>query len=203
MARWLAPRLAAPQRWVLHDLDRDLLAVAADRVAGVAAADGSPVTVETRHDDVTRLGPADLADADVVTCSALLDLLTSDELGRLVARCTAAGCPTLLTLTVVGRVELVPSDPLDAQVAAALFREAGAEVAVRDSPWRLDGSTSALAAEWCSGWVAAAQEQSPALAPALRPYVRRRLREARAGALRVTVAHGDLLAVPAPGPSGR
>jgi trans-aconitate methyltransferase len=223
--RWLAPRLPGPQRWVLHDLDPDLLDLAGERTAGVRTADGSAPTCETRHADVTRLGAEALAGAGLVTCSALLDILTDEELRRLVAVCTAAACPALLTLTVVGRVELVPHDPLDAVVGASfdhhqrrparggrllgpdaldaattLFREAGAAVRVRESAWQLGPSESALAAAWCTGWVSAAAEQSPELGPALEPYLRRRLREARAGALSVTVHHGDLLALP-PSPS--
>ena len=54
---------------------------------------GSLVTVETRQGDVTRLRPEDLAGASLVTASALLDILTADELDRLVRCCVAAGCP--------------------------------------------------------------------------------------------------------------
>ena len=39
--------------------------------------------------------------------------LTRDELTVLVAVCVGVGCPTLATLSVVGRVELSPGDPLD------------------------------------------------------------------------------------------
>ena len=63
--------------------------------------------------------PGDLAGASLITASALLDLLTGDELAGLIDVCAAAGCPVLLTLSVVGRVELAPADPLDARVAAA------------------------------------------------------------------------------------
>jgi hypothetical protein len=223
MVRWLAPRLPGPQRWVLHDHDRDLLDVAVARAAAAVTADGSPVTFETRGSDVTRLRPEELADASLITGSALLDILTDVELRRLVALCTAAACPTLFTLTVVGCVELTPRDPLDEVVAEAfdahqrrpargsrllgpdalgaatrLFRSAGADVRVLPSPWRLGAWTSTLATAWLTGWVGAAREQSPALGPALDPYVRRRLHEARTGTLRVLVSHGDLLAVPRP-----
>src|SRR5256885_1137930 len=77
------------------------------------------VTVETRLSDVTRLRAGDLAGAGLITTSALLDLLTEDELGGLVTVCAGAGCPALLTVSVVGRVDLVPADPLDQRVAAA------------------------------------------------------------------------------------
>ena len=118
MGRWLAPLLPGPQHWVVHDRDTDLLALAAADVPGPAA-DGAAVTVETRQSDITRLQPDDLAGATLITASALLDMLTEDELAGLVSACAAAGCPVLLTLSVVGRVDLTPADPLDRRVAAA------------------------------------------------------------------------------------
>jgi len=56
MGRWLAPLLPGPQRWVLHDRDPDLLALAESAVPG-SSADGAVVTVETRLSDVTQLDP--------------------------------------------------------------------------------------------------------------------------------------------------
>ena len=214
MGRWLAPRLPGPQHWVVHDRDPDLL--------GLAAADAPPdVTVEARRADVTRLAPEDLAGASLVTASALLDLLTREELQALIDVCAAAGCPALLTLSVVGHVELTSADPLDGRVAAAFdahqrrmtprgrllgpdavaaavqgFRRAGSEVLVRPSPWRLAASRAALATEWFTGWLDAACEQDPALAAEAELYARRRLAAARAGRLVVRVGHADLLALP-------
>lgn len=221
MGRWLAPRLPARQRWVVHDRDSDLLELAALHPPRTGA-DGAPVVLEARRSDVTRLAPDDLAGAGLITASALLDLLTRDELQGLVDLCTAAGCPALLTLSVVGHVELTPADPLDARVATAFdahqrrvtehgrllgpdavaatvqgFRRAGSEVLVRPSPWRLASSQAALAAEWFTGWLDAACEQHPALAAESELYARRRLAAARAGRLVVRVGHADLLALPA------
>jgi hypothetical protein len=45
MARWLAPRLPGPQRWVLHDHDPVLLAEAERRCAGLTDAAGRPVAI--------------------------------------------------------------------------------------------------------------------------------------------------------------
>ncbi|HEY3766050.1 MAG TPA: class I SAM-dependent methyltransferase [Gaiellales bacterium] len=220
MGRWLAPLLRGPQHWVLHDRDPDLLTVAAADQPGPVA-DGSAVTVETRLDDVTRLGPDDLADATLITASALLDLLTADELAGLMHACAAAGCPVLITLSVTGRVQCLPADPLDSRIEASFnahqrratrrgrllgpdaveaaadgFRRRGAEVIVRPSPWRLGAADAGLAVEWLAGWVRAACEQEPSLAADAGPYRRRRLREARAGRLAVTVGHADLLVLP-------
>jgi SAM-dependent methyltransferase len=217
MGRWLAPRLTGPQHWVLHDRDPDLLEHAA---AGTpeAAADGSPVTVETRQGDLTELDPCALAGASLVTASALLDMLTHTEVERLVGVTADAGCPILLTLSVVGRVDVAPWDPLDAAVAAAfnahqrrttggrrllgpdaagvaaaLFTRLGAEVLVRPSPWRLGPADGELAAEWLAGWVGAACEQRPELVSRTAGYLERRRDEAASGRLRVTVHHQDLL----------
>ncbi len=215
MGRWLAPLLPGPQHWVLHDRDPELLGLAS---AGMprAGADGHPVTTEVRPGDLTRLTAADLAGARLVTASALLDLLTRQEVDRLATACAQAGCAALFTLSVMGRVELAPADPLDRAVgeafnahqrrevggrrllgpdavvtAADAFSELGAGVEVRPSPWRLGADEPALIAEWLRGWVGAAGEQCPDLP--VDGYLARRLAAATAGRLRVTVHHGDVL----------
>ena len=221
MGRWLAPLLAGPQHWVLHDRDADLLDVAAAEAPGPAA-DGAAATVEARQSDVARLSEDDLAGATLITASALLDLLTEDELARLLAACCGAGCPTLLTLSVVGRVELMPADPLDRRVAVAFdahqrrMTERGhllgpdavafavkeiarwGTVLVRPSAWRLGVTEAELAAEWFTGWLDAAYEQQPELGGEAGGYRRRRLQQACAGRLAATVHHADLLVLPRP-----
>ncbi|TWH70361.1 hypothetical protein JD77_05386 [Micromonospora olivasterospora] len=171
----------------------------------------------TRRADITRLTAADLAGASLVTASALLDMLTAEEIERVVAAC--AGRPTLFTLSVVGRVELTPPHPLDDEVAKAFndhqrrtvagrtllgpdapeacvaaFARHGVAATVRPSPWRLGPEQAALAAEWFAGWLDAAREQRPELAGPAEAYGRRRLAQARAGQLGVLVDHRDLLA---------
>jgi hypothetical protein len=220
MGRWLAPLLRGRQHWVLHDRDADLLEVAAADPPRPAA-DGAEVSVEARRSDITRLHHGDLAGANLITASALLDLLTEDELAGLVTVCAGAGCPALLTLSVVGRVTLTPADPLDPRVADAFdahqrratergrllgpdavefagaeFRRLGAEVVVRPSPWRLGDLQADLAAEWFSGWVGAACEQEVDLAAETDTYTRRRLAQAGAGQLAIRVDHADLLVLP-------
>jgi SAM-dependent methyltransferase len=206
LGRWLAPRLPQPQHWIMADRDPELLEYARDHMPF----DG--VTVETALSDVTGLTAADLDGTDLVTCSALLDLLTADEVDALAAVCAVHRTPALFTLSVVGEVAFDPPDPLDATIAAAFnahqrrtvggrrllgpesattaeaaFRRHGATVEIRPSPWRL-ASDSALAGEWLKGWVSAAQDQSPDLDPG--DYVRRRLGDGAS----VTVGHADLLA---------
>ena len=210
MGRWLAPRLPGEQHWVVHDRDADLLELAVADAPWPAS-----VTVDARRSDITRLAPGALAGASLVVASALLDLLTADELTRVLDVC--AGVPMLLALTVVGRVTLTPAEPLDAPVGAAFnahqrrgcllgpdavaaatdaLRATGAEVLVRPSPWRLDAAHGELTAEWLDGWIGAACEEEPALAAEAGAYRDLRLAQAAAGELAVTVDHADLLVLP-------
>lgn len=220
MARWLAPQLPGPQHWVMYDRDADLLARAAVDLPPMAA-DGSRVTVETRQCDITRLGQRDLTGASLITASALLDMLTAAEVERIARSCVQAGCAALLTLSVIGDVSLTPPDPLDDVIASAfnehqrrgegdsrllgpdavgyagdMFARLGAEVGMAPSPWQLGAADVALTTEWFKGWVGAACEQRPGLIAATHAYAERRLADAAAGRLRVTVRHHDLLALP-------
>ena len=165
LGRWLAPQLPGPQRWVLHDRDAALLARAKTGLPGTAA-DGTPVSACVQEGDLTDLDAAQLAGTSLVTASALLDLLTADEVDALADACTAAGCPALLTLSVTGSVGFFPAEPLDSVFGAAFnahqrrivgsdsgsrrllgpdagataeraFAERGAVTEVRSSPWRL------------------------------------------------------------------
>jgi hypothetical protein len=135
--------------------------------------------------------------------------------------CAVAGCPVLLTLSVAGNVLLAPADRLDQRVAAAFdahqrrltprgrllgpdavsaavdrFGRLGADVLVRPSAWHLGPAEAALAAEWLAGWLDAACEQDADLVRERDRYGRRRLSEAGAGRLGVTVDHADLLVLP-------
>src|SRR4029453_3021107 len=128
------------------------------------------VTVETVEGDVTALSSEDLAGTSLVTCSALLDLLTAEEVEALAATCAIHRTPALFTLSVVGEVTFDPADPLDAEIATAFhdhqrrtvggrrllgpdsaaaaeaaFRKQGATVEICPTPWRL-ASGSPLAA---------------------------------------------------------
>jgi hypothetical protein len=139
------------------------------------------------------------------------------EVDRLAAACAHVGCAVLFTLSVTGRVELSPEDPLDDAVGEAFnahqrralagrqllgpdavaavsgtLTRLGARVEVCASPWQLGAGESALAMEWLRGWAGAAGEQDPGLA--VQAYLTRREADAAAGLLRVTVHHSDVFA---------
>jgi hypothetical protein len=212
MGRWLAPQLPGAQHWVLHDRDDDLLAEAANR-----RTDGARVRVSVRPGDLTTLTADDFAAGSLVTASALLDLLTADDLEAVVG--AIAGRSALLTLSVAGRVQLTPADPLDADFSAAFndhqrrtvdgrrllgpdatavvvaaLRRSGASTEVRSSPWRLGAQHHDLTVQWLLGWLAAACEQRPELADAAAEYARRRQDELAANRLEIVLHHHDVLA---------
>ncbi|MEV6304765.1 class I SAM-dependent methyltransferase [Actinoplanes sp. NPDC051861] len=207
LGRWLAPQLPTPQHWVMTDRDPALLRLAADGMP-------SEVTVSTHLRDVTELTVADLAGTDLVTCSALLDLLTAEEVDGLVAVCAEARVNALFTLSVTGEVTLDPADPLDETIqdafnshqrreeggrrllgpdapayAVTAFEKAGARVLSRPSHWRLGPALSALTAEWLRGWTGAATEQRPDLV--VDAYLTRRTTTVPYA----SVGHRDLLAI--------
>lgn len=219
MARWLAPQLSGPQHWVLHDRDTDLL-VRALGFAPLLTSDGTQIRLSTLCRDVTTIRATDLVGATLVTASALLDLLTADEVTRIVLACVTSGCSALFTLSVTGNVVLTPAHWLDEAIgsafnahqrrtvagrrllgpdavdhAAAAFARLGADVVTRESPWLLGADDVGLVVEWLTGWVGAACEQRPELTDPARAYLRQRLAEAAAGRLRVSVGHADLLAL--------
>jgi hypothetical protein len=220
MMRWLAPLLAGPQTWVLHDWNAQLTAVA---IAGARPRDrdGAPVAIRSRVGDLQLLDARDLTGASLVTASALLDVLTADEAHAIVDACLATGSPALFSLSVTGDVDLEPWDARDIRFARAfnahqrrdvggrrllgrfgapivhgLFARAGWEVRKALTAWRLDGGEPELLAEWFDGWVDAAQEHSPELIRECAGYRRSRRAQQQAGDLSAVVYHLDVLARP-------
>ncbi|WP_037369444.1 class I SAM-dependent methyltransferase [Amycolatopsis orientalis] len=196
MGRWLSGRLPKPQRWILHDQDPRLLEIAERSLP-------PGINVETEQADVTRL---DFRGTSLVTASALLDLLTQEEIQRVVRSCVDARSPALFTLSVTGSVQISPPNRTDEALNAAFndhqrrdgklgpdavaftaaeFDRHGWTVHSRPSPWRLGPEHRELIDTWYRGFVAAAREQQPDLtAPDDRQITE------------VTVHHQDLLALP-------
>jgi hypothetical protein len=176
------------------------------------------VPVERVIGELDREGLALVPEAELVTASALLDLVTHEWLERLVAACRAAGSAALLSLTWDGTMTW--SDPDDALVAEAVrnhqlrdkgmgpalgpaagpaaeraFRAAGYDTWLLPSYWRLGVGDEPLARALVNGWAAAASEQRPEDAPLIRNWAERR-RPADTAPFRLEVGHVDLLALP-------
>jgi len=217
MRRWLGPQLDGDQKWVEHDRDIDLLERPDHN--SPTSRDGQQISVETRFSDITRLDPPGFTGASLITASALLDMLTLAEVTRFANTTSAPRCPVLITLSVVGRVTLSPSDPRDeavmlafndhqrrqattgqllgpdaADIARILWQGAGMTVVSETSPWTLGSVDRALIGEWFDGWWDAACDQDPGLAAAEADYAPLRRAQAADGCLTAIIQHVDLLA---------
>jgi hypothetical protein len=112
--RAISGHLPARQHWRLVDNDLGLLAR--------AAALGKPpdINVLTRPIDLVRdLELALEAPLDLVTASALLDLVSSEWLDRFVIEAAARHLPVYAALTFDGRISLEPREALDQEIMAA------------------------------------------------------------------------------------
>ena len=208
--RYLAPRLGGAQDWLLVDHDPALLAV-----AGGAA--------RTLSLDLARsLDALPIEEFDLVTASALLDLVSAPWLARLAARCAAARIGVLFALTYDGRIEWSPSDAGDertrslvnrhqrtdkgfgpalgaAAAAAAVerFGTVGYEVRTERSDWQLGSSDAALQLALIADWTRAAAEVAPDEQASLQDWAGRRRAFLATGRSRLRVGHVDIAGRPA------
>jgi hypothetical protein len=209
-AGWLRDRLPWEQDWRLVDHDPRLLAVAP------ATGEGWARVVVAGVADL----PALLADepAHVVTCQALLDILTAEEADAVISPAVASGAALLLSLNVTGEVEISPPHPDDAFVAhafdahqrragrlgpdagayaARVLRDQGYDVTMAATSWHLGAAESALTRVWLEGRASAAAEQRPDEAVRIGRWLENRDWLAQQGELTAVVGHVDVLALPA------
>jgi len=212
--RWLSPRLSGPQRWTLVDHDLGLLERAAAIGTGVQA---YPVV-----GDLWDAGLAQVTRADLVTASALLDLVSDRWLGSLVDACSDAGCAAYFALTYDGTMTWSGrDDPLDevvheavnfhqrrdkglgpalgptaSGVAERLFTALGYETRVETTPWVLGPDDAELCLALVDGWRQAASQQRPSQVDAILQWSMRRRDDVRRGDFGLVVGHQDLLALP-------
>src|SRR4051812_14338176 len=115
--RALAAHLPSPQHWLLVDNNIGLLgrAVSAKTDAGCSVR-GMPIDL-ARDLELALDGAPDL-----ITTTALLDLVSEDWLERLVIECAVRNLPFYAALSYDGEVTLTPSHPLDDIVIATVNR---------------------------------------------------------------------------------
>ncbi|MCL5425184.1 MAG: glycosyltransferase [Gammaproteobacteria bacterium] len=98
--RFLAPHLDGPQRWKLIDHDPVLLEQAEQRGRDLCDAQGQPVVVKTHCGSLEALEQIPLDDVDLITASALLDLVSQQWIDVLVKRCAGQHQGLLIALSV-------------------------------------------------------------------------------------------------------
>jgi SAM-dependent methyltransferase len=216
--RYLAPLLAGSQEWTLVDQDDGLLARALE--LGVASVPGVG-RVERVRGDLAHEGLAAARRADLVTASALLDLVSETWVRQLVETCAKTRCAALFALSWDGEItwggDPDPDDalvldavrahqlrdkgmgpalgPAAGEVVTARFGEAGFLTSTGQSPWKMGADDRALALALLEGWARAAFEQTPEEEQRIHAWTARR-RETLAGDFALTVGHLDVLALP-------
>jgi SAM-dependent methyltransferase len=213
--RALAPRLATGQHWQLVDNDLSLLG----RAASSAARPG--VTITTVPIDLNRDLEAALdGPVDLVTTSALLDLVSEEWLDRLAVETLARNIPLYAALSYDGRIKIAPRHPLDEKIAAAVnahqrgnkgfgpalgpaaaqtciarFQFLGSAVVHGTSDWVAGNNDREFQREVFNGWANAAREMSELPLPDIVEWLT--FRRDHVGRSSLRVGHVDIFARPA------
>jgi len=214
--RALGAYLPRRQSWRLVDNDLGLLAAAAalgrppDLVVSARA-------VDLAHDlELALDGPIDL-----ITMSALLDLVSEDWLDRLVVEAAARRLPVYSALTYDGRVAFDPPDAFDRSIVAAVnrhqrgnkgfgpalgpdaarhaadvFQRIGYSFVQGPSDWELGAGDQAIQREVLTGFANAAGELCDLPDRRIADWLARRMEFVAGGAATMRVGHVDFFAMP-------
>ena len=211
--RGLSPDLPGGQSWTLVDYD--------DRLLGRASAPPG-VEVDKLQRDLSSGDISDLVTgADLVTASALFDLVAEGVIGRMVGQIAEARATFYTVLTYDGGATWLPSHSRDALMRAAFnrhqrsdkgfgpaagpdataalaaaFQAAGYRVTRGKSPWVLAGEHGELRRAVDDGWAGAVRETGELSERDVDEWVAHRHRSDNAVTI---VGHEDLLAFPATG----
>src|SRR5215831_4830074 len=207
--RYLASRLPRPQDWLVADRDPQLLDELAHRV---------DAAVTTRATNLGQLTDDLFTGRDLVTASALLDLVSGPWLTSLAQHCRRAGAAALFVLSYNGESRCTPAEPEDefvrklmnrhqrqndkgfgraagpdaTDLAERAFRDAGYVVTLATSNWVLDASTGALQRPLVEGWAEAAIQMAPGERSTIDAWLQRRLRYIADNCSHIVVGHDDL-----------
>jgi hypothetical protein len=214
--RAIGPRLPARQSWKLVDNDLSLLA----RVATLfrppeLIVNAQPVDL-VRDLEAALDGPIDL-----VTTSALLDLVSAEWIERLVVETAVRRLPVYAALSYDGKIALSPQDPFDSDIVAAVnrhqhgdkgfgpalgpeaaedcitrFKRVGYTITQGTSDWTFGPDDRAIQAEVLAGWAGAAQELGDLAPGRIASWLARRRDFLVNGRSSVTVGHIDFFAAP-------
>jgi SAM-dependent methyltransferase len=228
--RATAPLLGPEQHWTLVDYEQSLLDAAAGRLS--AWADGADwkdgklvlfkgakrINVEFRRADIARdLDAALEPNANLVTASALFDLVSAEFIDRFAAAIAARKSAFYTVLTYDGDQRWTPEHEADAALVEAFhahqksdkgfgpaagpdapdvlseaLSSAGYAVSEGDSAWRLGAGDAALIAELATGFADAVRETGQIDAATIAQW----RAVSRTGAV---VGHADTLALPSAG----
>ncbi len=217
--RSLSRDIRQPQSWTLVDYDSGLLELAELRSAQLIQAT-SGASVQTRLGDFSSGEIAELiGDCDLVTASALFDLVSASMIEKMVGQIAASGAAFYTTLTYDGIASWLPEQSIDnemrkafnrhqstdkgfgpaagseaSQVLAQAFEGAGYRIARGKSAWILDGDWLELRRETDRGWAGAVRDIGEVPANDIEHWLQ--TRQDNPDAISI-VGHEDLFAAPA------
>ncbi len=214
--RAVAPVLSAKQNWRLVDHDRALLAHASKSTRP------GNVIVTTIETDLNRdLGALLGSRTDLVTTSALLDLVSQSWLQEFAHAAAARSLPVYAALNYDGRIEITPPDefdkaiiaamnthqrrdkgfgaalgPLAAEVAMAQFEALAYAVVHGQADWIAGWQDQAFQVEIFRGWTSAARELGQLSSGDIDKWLIRRGHFVAAGRSSIRIGHVDFFARP-------
>jgi hypothetical protein len=158
---------------------------------------------------------------DLVTASALLDLVSEGWLDRLIVEIAARAIPIYAALSYDGRIAIDPADPLDDAIIAAVnahqrtdkgfgpalgpaaasfaiarFEELGYSVVHGESDWVIGRDDRDMQIEILAGWASAARELGNLPLADTVEWLTRRRDAVKAGRSSIRVGHVDIFAKP-------
>jgi SAM-dependent methyltransferase len=207
MLRRLGPLLGEGQQWTLAELDPELIMVGQARLGA-----GLPPAAYWHLDLARDLEALGGKPVNLITASALLDLVSVDWLGRLARLRARLDCALYVALTYHGHIEWEPADPFDGlalnainrhqrgdkgfglalgpDAAPALARMLGGGTELARSNWWLGPGDRAMQRALIKGYTGIADN------PALQAWAKRRRAYLQARRSALTVEHLDLLYLP-------
>jgi hypothetical protein len=217
--RYLTGYLPLPQEWLLLDEDAVVLGQAAGAMIGLVDVQ---CAIEIRLVNLGVLDSSMFERRQLVTASALLDLVSESWLRALAGHCRAIGAVGLFALSYNGQSRCSPVESEDDQIRQLLnrhqrandkgfgraagpdavnaaersFTAIGYRVKRAPSDWVLPPDARDLQRQLVDGWADAAEEVAPDQSSMIRSWHRRRLEHIDGGRSHIVVCHEDLAAWP-------
>jgi hypothetical protein len=203
--RYLMPRIPAAQDWLAVDRDPVLLT-------------HLPNTIVTLQRELGVLDRAMFEGRDLVTASALLDLVSPAWIDELAHQCRTAGAAVIFALSYDGTSQCDPCEPEDdlvldlfnrhqrasdkgfgaaagpdaAAVARRAFAAVGYHMSEERSDWHLTPPMRQLQQLLVTGWADAATDVAPDQSTMIADWLRRRIGHVQSGRSHIVVGHVDL-----------
>ena len=214
--RCTAPALGGAQDWTLVEWDEGLIG-SGESLLGAASVGWRYHRLDLAR-DLEQLAESRV---DLITASALIDLVSAEWLDRLIKLRRRTGAALYIVLSFDGRITWEPADPLDqplrelvdahqrtdkgfgpalgpsaAESLRALLASDDGVPSSATSDWILGPADQTIQLELLVGYEAASVAMAPERADALTAWAQRRREWVVAGTSRLRIGHRDLLLLP-------